>query len=346
MKRIKAIGSLVIMLVILGISCIGINATQTKRVVERDIVNVGIQASTQKEIVNEDERAIEEAEYAINKSELFGEKSVKNILVVGQDRRPGEDRQRSDSMILCSINSDTKEIILTSFMRDLYVEIPEHGGNRLNAAYSIGGKELLNKTIEQNFDIEIDSNVEVDFDGFINVLAAIGDLEIELRQEEADVINADIAPHNLVEGINKMNPEQLLDYARLRKVGNKDYERTERQRKIIMAAFKKVQDMNMAQIIALAIKVLPYVETEMPINEITEYIKYVMGNDITDIRSSRIPADRTYKEETIRGMAVLVPDLDMNKNYLGVWIYGVNYKDTIKKNESNPELNAGDIVKI
>ncbi|MBO5387052.1 MAG: hypothetical protein J6A59_02800, partial [Lachnospiraceae bacterium] len=96
MKRIKAIGSLVIMLVILGISCIGINETQTKRVVERDIVNVGIQASTQKEIVNEDDSAIEEVEYAINESELFGEKSVKNILVVGQDRRPGEDRQRSD----------------------------------------------------------------------------------------------------------------------------------------------------------------------------------------------------------------------------------------------------------
>ena len=92
------------------------------------------------------------------------EGDVVNIMLIGQDRRPGEDRARSDSMILVSLNKQKGTIQLTSFMRDLYVQIPGYLDNRLNVAYRYGGTELMNETFKVNFGLEIDGNVMVDFD--------------------------------------------------------------------------------------------------------------------------------------------------------------------------------------
>lgn len=96
-----------------------------------------------------------------------GDDHLINILLVGQDRREGQGRQRSDSMILCSINVETKEIALISFLRDLYVQIPGgYSNNRLNATYAFGGFPLLDATLNHNFGVTIDGNVEVDFTQF------------------------------------------------------------------------------------------------------------------------------------------------------------------------------------
>lgn len=256
---------------------------------------------------------------------LMDDKDVINILLIGQDRREDEERQRSDSMIICTLSKNSDKILLTSLMRDLYVDIPGHGGNRLNAAYALGGMELLDETIEQNFGINIDGNVEVDFEGFISAISVIGNLDIELRQEEADKINENIPdPGNLVEGINSMNPEQLLDYARLRKVGNKDYERTERQRKVLTKAFEKVKDSSLSEMIKLFNKVYPYLEIDMEYKDILTCISYVVFKDIDEIDSQRVPIDNAFKDEKIRGMQVLVPDLELNRQYLHETIYGVN----------------------
>lgn len=90
------------------------------------------------------------------------DKEVINILLIGQDRREGQARQRSDSMILCSINKARKKIILTSIMRDLYVPIPGYSDNRINAAYQFGGMPLLDQVIEESLGVHVDGNVEVD----------------------------------------------------------------------------------------------------------------------------------------------------------------------------------------
>ncbi|MFQ9799037.1 MAG: LCP family protein [Clostridia bacterium] len=97
-----------------------------------------------------------------------------NILLIGQDRREGEGRQRSDSMILATINKKSQSIYLTSFMRDMYVPIPGYSDNRINAAYAFGGMDLLDDTIETNFGIHIDGNVEVDFSGFKTLIDMMG----------------------------------------------------------------------------------------------------------------------------------------------------------------------------
>ena len=127
---------------------------------------------------------------------LLGESDeVINILLIGQDRRPGETRARSDSMILCTINREKKTIVLTSFMRDLYVQIPGYGNNRINASYAWGGMELLNKTLEQNFGVYIDGNVEVDFEQFAVIVDLLGGVPMELRADEAQYIASATHPH-------------------------------------------------------------------------------------------------------------------------------------------------------
>src|SRR5665647_428567 len=95
--------------------------------------------------------------------DFMKDKDIINILLIGQDRRPGEQRARSDSMMIATINKKNNTVSITSLMRDMYVQIPGYSDNRINAAYAFGGMELLDATIEKNFLVHIDGNIEVDF---------------------------------------------------------------------------------------------------------------------------------------------------------------------------------------
>uniref|UniRef100_I5ASN6 Cell envelope-related function transcriptional attenuator common domain n=1 Tax=Eubacterium cellulosolvens (strain ATCC 43171 / JCM 9499 / 6) TaxID=633697 RepID=I5ASN6_EUBC6 len=271
---------------------------------------------------------------------MMEDDDVKNILLIGQDRREGEERQRSDSMILCSINTKTKKIVLTSFMRDLYVQIPGYSNNRINSVYMFGGMKLLDKVIENNFGIKIDGNVEVDFDGFINALTVVGNLDVALTAEEAWYLNGgnwsdqgtDSTGWNLHEGVNALTPDQALAYTRIRYIGNGDWERTERQRRIVTAAFDKMMNTgNVATMLKLAREVMPYFTTDMTSADILSYIKTIAVNRITHISGERIPVEGYYKAETVDGMDVLIPDLAVNSQLLQSYIYG----SVIKKQGGN-----------
>lgn len=261
------------------------------------------------------------------------DKEVINILLIGQDRREGQARQRSDSMILCSINKARKKIILTSIMRDLYVPIPGYSDNRINAAYQFGGMPLLDQVIEERLGVHVDGNVEVDFEGFVTSMAALGNLEIELSQAEADYMNRngdgveqpdpEGTPWNLKAGVNSLSPSQLLAYSRIRYVGNSDWERTERQRRVLMAAFEKAKKQGLAGMLALADQVFPNLTTDMTNGQILRLLYTVLASGITEVESYRIPAEGTYTNETLKiGMEVLVPDLEENSRMLQEWIYG------------------------
>ncbi len=274
--------------------------------------------------------AAEDVDFNSDAVQVMEDGDVKNILLIGQDRREGQGRQRSDSMIILSINTNTNSISLVSLMRDMYVPIPGYDANRINAAYVYGGMELLDETIEQDFGVAIDGNIEVDFDGFIESLAAVGNIEIELTAEEAEYLNTrdwsdagiDNSDWTLTEGVNELTPEQALSYARTRDIGNSDYERTERQRKVIMAAFEKVKGSSLIEMATLCNKILPNLTTDMGDIELLGYAKTLVSNNITEMNSYRLPVDGTYTDETIRGMAVLVPDLSENSAYLQEYIYG------------------------
>ncbi len=258
---------------------------------------------------------------------------VTNILLIGQDARNGEGRQRSDTMVICSLNRDTNTVTMCSLMRDLYLPIPGYSDNRINAAYVFGGMPLLDQVIEEDFGVKIDGNFEVNLEGFLNSMATIGNLDIYLTWEEAEYMNANPAMGSgtdessevwyLTEGWNSLTPSQALAYSRMRHIGNSDYERTERQRNTLTAAFNKIAGSNVSDLLRLADAILPCLTTDMSQKDIMSLATMIQGMKLNET-SYRIPVDGTYSSESVRGMAVLVPDLQANSQYLKEYLYGTD----------------------
>lgn len=259
-------------------------------------------------------------------SVLLGkEDGIVNIMLIGQDRREGETRARSDSMILCTINKKTKTLTFTSFLRDLYVQIPGYRDNRINASYAIGGMKLLDATVEKNFGVHIDGNVEIDFAGFYKAIDSLGGLEIELTGDEAWYLNkrgnwdyniASAGTWNLKKGVNLLTGEQLFAYSRIRDLDS-DFGRTNRQRKVLSTLLESVKDMNVKELNKLLEQMLPLVTTDLGNSDIMGYAMamFPMVSDMK-INSVQIPADNAYSFAMIDGMSVIVPDLDANREVL------------------------------
>lgn len=240
-----------------------------------------------------------------------------NILLVGQDRREGEDTARSDSMILCTFNRESKKLTMTSFLRDLYVEIPGHASNRINAAYAMGGTSLLDRTIEHNFDVHIDGSVEVDFTQFSAIVDLLGGVTLELRQDEADLINREIGS-TLTEGLQTLNGEEALVYSRIRKLDlDGDFSRTDRQRKVMSALLDAYRDKPVSQLLPALSQLLPMVTTDMNPGQILMCaMEMLPALSRTEITSQRVPADGTYRDATIDGMSVLTVDMESARRML------------------------------
>ncbi len=254
--------------------------------------------------------------------EVVQKPKIKNILLIGQDRRPGETRARSDSMILCSINEYKKELTLISFMRDMYVPFPgDYYPSRMNHSFAWGGMSMLDQLIEEDFGVHIDGNVVVDFESFVRVMDLIAPINIDLKDYEVWYMNrgTEWAMH---EGTNAMNGEQLLKYARMRYAGQADWERTERQRYVLTQAFNKVKTMSLKELTDLADVILPCISTDLSNTDIMSYIYTVATNRMSIGETYRLPVEGTYTAEVIYGMDVLVPDLEANSEYLHRYIYG------------------------
>lgn len=227
-----------------------------------------------------------------------------NILLVGQDRRPGQGRQRSDSMILCSYNPQNNHLSMISFLRDLYVQIPGYSDNRLNAAYVFGGFPLLKETLYLNFGVTVDGCFEVDFDGFTGVIDTIGGVDITLTETEAAIVGG-----GATQGLCHLNGEQALNYARIRYIDS-DFNRTARQRNVINAAIGKLKNSGVKQLLSLMDEILPLITTDMSNSDITSLaLKYASSLPSIQIESHYVPGDGCYTYAKIRGMSVLVPDL-------------------------------------
>ena len=242
---------------------------------------------------------------------------IVNILLIGQDRREGEETARSDSMILCTYHRKTGNVTMTSFLRDLYVPIPGHHDNRINAAYSEGGAALLDQTLRENFDLHIDGNIEVDFSQFSQIIDLLGGVELELREDEAAEINKETGS-TLSAGVQLLNGEQALTYARIRKLdADGDFSRTSRQRKLMNALLGSYRNIKWKDLLPLMDELLPLISTDMNYGKLVllamEILPKLSGAQITN---QRIPADGTFTDERIDGMAVLSADLEANRQLL------------------------------
>lgn len=254
---------------------------------------------------------------------------VKSVLIIGTDGRSADEPGRSDSMILLSFNSRTNEIILTSFMRDCYVNIQGYGMDKLNAAYSYGGASLLMDTIESNFMVEIDDYITVNFVSFAGIIDAVGGIDIDVSDEEAHEINNILFSEvNQLMGDDQwadfldsggklhLNGKQALSFARIRYVGNSDFERTSRQREVFEKIIPKA--INPVAIGRIAKSVIPKVNTNM-----STLGMYLLSLKLPfaisyDIKQLQIPAENTFYPEDVwlyDGELQSVLQVDFNANY-------------------------------
>ena len=240
------------------------------------------------------------------------EKDVVNILLVGRDADAGNGT-RSDTMLLCSFNKRDDTITLTSFLRDLYVKIPGHHKDRINAAYAFGGIELLDETLLENFGVEVDGNVEVDFSDFREIVDLMGGVTMELTAAEARVINDHVRDKEVTEGTHLLDGRQALAYVRNRKDVDGDFSRTNRQRKLLRAMAQAYKSKKLTQMLGLMVDILPMISTDISAMELTNYAwtLFPMLNS-AQIKTQSIPVEDGFRYANADGKAVLLPDMEKN----------------------------------
>ena len=234
-----------------------------------------------------------------------------NILVIGNDYREETGYSASgltDTMIIATMDLKHGTLKLSTLMRDLVVDIPDHGYNKLNSANSFGGVELLYKTIAKNFNVELDGYVEVGFEAFEKIVNAVGGVEIELTESEAEYLNttnyiSKKKYRHVKVGKQKLNGNQALGYCRIRKGGTftvngltDDYGRTWRQRTVMKAVFNQVKSLSMSKWLDIANDVLDgYVTTDLTNEDIIGYMKDVVTMGTTTVHQLQIPLNGYFR---------------------------------------------------
>ncbi len=250
---------------------------------------------------------------------------VINIMLLGQDDDMGYGRGRTDTMILCTINTKTKTISLTSFLRDMLVTIPRGWGqNRLNAAYVFEGHELLKETFAYNFGVKIDSIILVKLEMFSQVVDMLGGVDIDLEAREAAHLNEYNWMHNwsLQPGVNHLTGHQALEYSRIRIIDS-DFYRTRRQQKVLTSIFNEYKSKPLPELLSITQQILPLVDTyDMTKQDVYDYM-FTLGGMISgcSIKTYQIPVDGTYQSQWVtdlwgNNMLVVGADLEANRNYL------------------------------
>lgn len=192
-------------------------------------------------------------------------KNVVNVLLIGADSRKGKNEGNTDVMMLVSVNRKTKELKMVSFLRDSYLYIEGDSSSyctKLNAAYSMGGPDCLIKTIENNYKIEIDNYVMVNFESFKAIIDEMGGINVDVQEYEANYINKSYKV-NIPSGENvTLNGKQALAFCRVRNCDSDgDVSRTRRQRQVIDSMVTRVMSSSISEINKYIDVLLPYVDT-------------------------------------------------------------------------------------
>ncbi len=279
----------------------------------------------------------------IDENELTRGDGITNILLIGSDTRVGDTTgTRSDTTILLSIDTKSKQLKLTSFLRDSYIEIPENGYNKLNAAFSWGGSQLLIDTLEYNFKVDIDYYVAIDFEAFKDVIDKLGGVDVEITDNEARYINSqdhmtqqerDAFPERIEGGMNHFTGAQALWYCRIRYLDS-DFNRTQRQRKTLNAALQSAKGKNITELLDIAKFGASLVTTDITKQQINSYTKQALSFMKYEIVGMQIPADGTWHSESTHAGDSLVFDLDENREKLNDFIYGGVYTEPVEEEEN------------
>ncbi len=258
---------------------------------------------------------------------------VFNLLLIGFDSYTLTGRGRSDTILLLQIDVAAKTIKMVSFMRDTYLKIPGAGYGRINASYAYGGPDLLLKTIKENFGITVDAYLSVNFSSLIALFDAIGGVEVEVTKDGLKKLNGILEYYNYMTGVDSkdgvldhygvvnLTGKQAMSYCRIRKLDS-DFVRTNRQRRVIESAFRKIMKMDFASICNLVTDNIDKVITDLTLSDLIKLIPLAFKAKYAEFSEITIPAAGYYQGQTINGAAVMVPNLSKCVKKLNAFLYG------------------------
>ncbi len=259
----------------------------------------------------------------VDASSLASDARERNIICIGSDARGDVEGNRSDTMVLVSVDSAHHKLKMTSFLRDSYVYIPAKGYNaKLNAAFAWGGAKMLVDTIEYNFKVKIDDYVIIDFVGFQKLIDLMGGLDVDgVTEAEAKYMRDVVKIVYCKEGKNHFTGAAALWYCRIRKLDD-DFHRTERQRKVMNAIIKQALHRNPFELMRIVEQVLPMIRTSLSRNDLllvglSSVFNYIGGKN----PQTQIPAEDTWHGQRVNGQDVLKMDLEKNAALLKEFIY-------------------------
>lgn len=270
-----------------------------------------------------DKEEAKEISNTIKNTEKNKEHNITNILLIGVDGDYIDKGNRSDAMMILTIDEVNNDIRMTSLARDTYVNIDGYSTEKLTHAYAYEGPNLLINTISNNFNIDIDRYVAVSFESFEKIIDLLGGVEIDVSNKEVSQIKG-------VEksGKQNLNGAQALDYSRIRYIDSA-YERDNRQRTVIEALYNKFRNDTDGKFLEIANELLRYTKTNISPIEIIS-----IANTVTKINDSSIEQIEFPFEEARNGHIisdekgwVIEWDKDYNNEKLNKFIYDYdNYK--------------------
>ena len=297
----------------------------------------------------ESELIAQQQEAILNTADqMFQTKNTYNILLLGVDRRDQSWNGNSDVVMLVTVNMEKQKIYMTSFLRDLYVNISGIGVRKLNAASANGGPELAVQTLEENYQVQIDNYAMVDFNAMIDVIDALGGIDLEIDEAERVTANnyitcmcqdneEDPKPHYIKEaGFVHLSGYQAVGYARNRYTGKgSDFRRTQRQRNVMTAILKKVQSGSYDSLTDVVKSIMPYIThdiTQMEMIGILMKLNTWIGYDTVE---QHIPYDNEYYVEN----EILIPkDMSDTITKLNGLLYGdLEINETESETETTTE---------
>jgi len=244
--------------------------------------------------------------------------TIENILVLGSDTR-GEEKSRTDTMMLVSWNKETDEVKVISFMRDIYADIPGYKSTKLNTAYFLGGVQLVKDTVTSMFGIPIHHYALIDFESFetlVDIVAPNG-VEIDVEKDMSEKIGV-----TLKKGIHKLNGKELLGYARFRADKEGDFGRVARQQKVMEALKEEVfKPVNVVHYPKFAGALQGYVQTDYSSAEEVKRVLSLAASGGVEIEKLTIPVEHSYQFSSYEGVgSVIEIDVEQNKKALSEFI--------------------------
>ena len=260
---------------------------------------------------------------------------------------------RSDAIMVASINNETKDVRIVSVYRDTLLQITKNDGStvttKINAAYAYGGPELALQTLNKNLDLNITEYVTVNWEGLTRAIDALGGVVVHVEENELDTLNGVLAEQIQVNGINSdgvyetgyvtLNGAQATAYARIRSTAQGDITRTERQREVINAMLVKAKQSDLKTLNSIIDQVFPYVGTSITEAQVLDLVSGVMSYELKETMG--FPVKFNFYSTPQKGSCIAPVDLNENVKTMQQFLFGnTEYVPTMSVQTISAEITA------